>query len=153
MACRLAGAKPLSGPMLEYFNWTLRNKLQWNLNRNSLIFIKKMYLKMSSGNLRPFCLGLNVLTLLELQPEYSGWTRSIPWLLIPWLPVLPGKQNPRHWLGRINGSLFSIGEYFNYHTYASWLLRNDYKCSFCFLKSNQHDRSYIYCRPEVEIMF
>ena len=43
-------------------NSKLRNKLQWNLKRNSYIFIKKMHLKMSSGKSLPFCLGLNVLT-------------------------------------------------------------------------------------------
>ena len=39
-----------------------KNKLQWNLNRNSYISIKKIHLKMSSGKWRPFCLGLNVLS-------------------------------------------------------------------------------------------
>ena len=63
MACRLAGANPLSEPMLEYFNWTLvnklqlGNKLQWNLNRNSHISIQEN----TSEKWRPFCLGLNVL--------------------------------------------------------------------------------------------
>ena len=42
-------------------NWTLRNKLQWNLDRNSNITFKKMHLKVSSAKRRPFCLGLNVL--------------------------------------------------------------------------------------------
>ena len=41
MACRLIGAKPLSEQMLDYLNWTLRNKLQWNLNRNFNIFIQE----------------------------------------------------------------------------------------------------------------
>ena len=36
---RLFGAKPLSELTLEYFNWTLMNKIQWKLNRNSYIFI------------------------------------------------------------------------------------------------------------------
>ena len=46
-------------------NSTLRDKLQWNLNRNPYIFFsfKKMHLKMSFGKWRPFCIGLNVLTL------------------------------------------------------------------------------------------
>ena len=34
----LVGDKPLSEPLLEYFNFTLRNKLQWNVNRNSYIY-------------------------------------------------------------------------------------------------------------------
>ena len=46
-------------------NWTLRNKLQWNLNRNSYISFKKMHFKMPSGKWRPFCLGLNFLGRLD----------------------------------------------------------------------------------------
>ena len=41
MACPLDGAKPLSEPMPEYCNLTLRNKLQWNFNRYSNIFIQE----------------------------------------------------------------------------------------------------------------
>ena len=41
MACRLAGAKPLSEPMLEYLYYTIRNKFQWNFNRNAYIFIQE----------------------------------------------------------------------------------------------------------------
>ena len=33
MACRLAGAKPV--------NWTLQNKLQWNLKQNLCILIQE----------------------------------------------------------------------------------------------------------------
>ena len=61
MACRLAGVKPLSEPMLEYCQWTPRNKLQWKPDRNPYIF-KKMHSTMSSRKWRPFCLSLNVLT-------------------------------------------------------------------------------------------
>ena len=43
-------------------NWTLRNKVERNFNLNSNISSKKMFSKMSSGNLRPICLGLSVLT-------------------------------------------------------------------------------------------
>ena len=39
MACRLHGAKTLSEQRWNIVNWTLGNKLQWNLNRNSNIFI------------------------------------------------------------------------------------------------------------------
>ena len=45
-------------------NSNLRNKLQWNLKRNSWFSFKKMRLKMSSGKWRQFCLGLNVLNLI-----------------------------------------------------------------------------------------
>ena len=39
MACRLFGAKPLSKITLDYFNRTLRNKLQWNFTQNKKLFI------------------------------------------------------------------------------------------------------------------
>ena len=39
MACRLFGAKPLSNPMLGYFNWTLTNNLQWNFNQDIKVCI------------------------------------------------------------------------------------------------------------------
>ena len=43
MACRLAGAKPLSESMLDFFfvNQTTGNKFQRNLNQNSYIFIQE----------------------------------------------------------------------------------------------------------------
>ena len=42
--------------------WTLRNKLPWNFNRNSYIFIaRKIVWKCLLENNKPFCLGLNVL--------------------------------------------------------------------------------------------
>ena len=34
---------------------------------------KKIHLKMSSGKWRPFCLGLNVLTLVVLRPTKAPW--------------------------------------------------------------------------------
>ena len=42
-------------------NRTLRNKLQWNLNRNTKLSFMKMDFTLSSGKWRPFCLGLNLL--------------------------------------------------------------------------------------------
>ena len=45
----------------DIVNLTLRNKLHWNLNKNSNIFIQENALKLSSVKRRPFCLGLNVL--------------------------------------------------------------------------------------------
>ena len=42
MSCRLAGAKPLSeNQCWNIVNWTLRNKLQWNVNKNFNIFIEE----------------------------------------------------------------------------------------------------------------
>ena len=49
----------------------LGKKLQWNHNRNIYIFsFKKMHLKMSSGNCRPFCLGVNVLIKASIYHPY-----------------------------------------------------------------------------------
>ena len=42
-------------------NWPTRNKLQWNFNRNSYIFIQENDLQMPSTKWRPYFLGLNVL--------------------------------------------------------------------------------------------
>ena len=42
-------------------DWTLGNKLQWNFNRNSYIFIQENPFETVVWKWRPFCLGLNVL--------------------------------------------------------------------------------------------
>ena len=41
IACHLFGAKPLYKPIKCWFiaNWTLRDKLQWNFNQNTKLFI------------------------------------------------------------------------------------------------------------------
>ena len=41
MACHLDSTKPLSEPILDIVNLTLRNKLQWNFNQNSNTFIQE----------------------------------------------------------------------------------------------------------------
>ena len=43
-------------------NWTSRNNLQWNFNRNLTFTFKKFHLETSSAKWRQFCLGLNELT-------------------------------------------------------------------------------------------
>ena len=50
-------------------NWTLRNKLQWNTNQNSCIFIQENAYEnvMSSGKWWSSCLDLNA-----LRPSHSG---------------------------------------------------------------------------------
>ena len=55
----------LSEPKLEYCHLELRNKLQWNLKRNSCISFKKSHL--SSAKRRQFCLGL-IKSLYLLDP-------------------------------------------------------------------------------------
>ena len=62
MACRLVGANPLSEPIQcwDIAKWTLRNKLQWNFNRYSNIFIQEnafenVVCEMASILSRPQC--------------------------------------------------------------------------------------------------
>ena len=42
--------------------------------------------------------SLNELTLNVRGPGYLGLTRSISWLLMPWLLTSPGYQQPWYWL-------------------------------------------------------
>ena len=54
-------------------------------------------------NLVMFNLGNTryILTLNVRGPSYLGLTRSISWLLMPWLLTSPGHQQPWYWLCRI----------------------------------------------------
>ena len=63
---------------------------------------------------------------------YTGITRSISWLLMPWLPVSPGHIQPWHWSCRVNGSLCPRRGRIS-TTCASSVLRNDRKCEQFFL--------------------
>ena len=47
------------------------------------------------------------LTLVVLNPEYSGRTNSLPLLLMPWLPTSTRHQQPWFWFCWMNRSLFS----------------------------------------------
>ena len=51
-------------------NWTLGNKLQWNFNRNSNIFIQENAFENVVCEMASICLGLNELmgTVLEFHP-------------------------------------------------------------------------------------
>ena len=86
MAYRLADAKPLSEPMLEY---CLIGPLGRNFNEISIdictFSLKKLHSKMLSAKWRLFCLCLNLLTLLVFNPniQWSKGTRPISKLLMP----------------------------------------------------------------------
>ena len=58
IGCRLAGAKSLFGPMIEFCLLDPWNKFQWTLNRNLYSHSRKR----TSEKWRPTCLGLNVLS-------------------------------------------------------------------------------------------
>ena len=63
------------------------------------------HLKISTAPWQPFCLGLNVLTLLVLKLCWQN--KPILCLLMPWIFALPWHQRPWHWLCGINKSLSS----------------------------------------------
>ena len=95
----------LIGPMGANFNETLIEIYTFSF--------KIMHVKMSSGKWWPFCPGLDVLTLNVRGPSYLGLTRSISWLLMPWLLTSPGHQQPWYWLCRIGRLLSYLRKGFN----------------------------------------
>ena len=58
--------------------------------------------------------SLKHLTLSVRGPSYLGLTRSISWLLMPWLLTSPGHQQPWYWLRRIGRFLSYLRNHFNY---------------------------------------
>ena len=90
-------------------NWTLRNKLQWNLNPNSYIFIQENAFENSVCEMAAICFGLNMLLLqwnfdqhskvcfsgdafqnvsAKCQPFYSFWPQWVN-CISPGLSVCP----------------------------------------------------------------
>ena len=62
MACRLVGVKPYLNRWWDIVNCTLRNKFQWNFNRNPYIFIQEnafenVVCEMAAILSRPQCAG------------------------------------------------------------------------------------------------
>ena len=71
-------------------------------------FRKNSYAMLSSCSTLP-CLTLNV-----RGPSYLGLSRSISWLLMPWLLTSPGHQQPWYWQYRIGTFLSYLRKDFNY---------------------------------------
>ena len=135
MAWRQPGDKPLSESMMvrlpahicvtrpQWVNWTIRNKLQWNFNGNSNIFIQENALEnvvceMASILSRPQCVNpfhatltktyiyilchSSILTwVVEMPLDVKQWpTYSTSWSLMTWQRKEPGHQQPwylLHW--------------------------------------------------------
>ena len=53
-------------------------------------------------------------TILILKARYSRITRSIPWMLMPWLLPSPSHQQPQYWLCRVNCPLSSTKKDLDY---------------------------------------
>ena len=77
-------------------------------------------------------LSLLMLTFNVLGPSQLCLTRSISWLLMPWLLASPGHQQPWYWLCRIGRSLSYSRRNFKY-VLLVW--RNDIKCKYMFMFS------------------
>ena len=78
------------------------------------------------------CQWANSIKLSGVKLKYSGRTRSIPWLLMPWLLLLPGHQQPLYWLCRKNEPLSTVKKGLNFLYPPIW--RNERKCRYvlCF---------------------
>ena len=61
----------------------------------------------------------HLLTLNVQRLSYPGLTRSISWLLMPWLLVLSGHQHPWYWLCKIARFLPPMRKDFNYLCHIS----------------------------------
>ena len=82
------------------------------------------------------------LTLNVRGPSYLGLTRSISWLLMPWLLTSPGHQQPWYWLCRICRSWSYLRKDFITSVKSMW--SNGIKCKYMFtfpLKNLAHKRS------------
>ena len=75
---------------------------------------------------------------LALKLEYSWRSRSIPWLLMPWLLVSPGHQQPWYWLHTKNRSLSTMRNDFNYlcHVSVEKYRKHKHISTFCGNKFN-----------------
>ena len=65
------------------------------------------------------CINTLLLTLNVRVPSFLGLTRSISWLMMPWLPTSPGHQQPWFWLCRICRSWCYLRKNFIYLCYIN----------------------------------
>ena len=102
MACRLFGAKPLSEPIVDYYQldpWEqISGKMDSKYNNFSC---RKMNLKMSSAKWWPFCLGLDVLIRLELDlMAAQEWVSMLSNTSLPLKALPTTSPATRHSLAR-----------------------------------------------------
>ena len=121
------GTKPLPEPMLTYlllnpmkFIWGHYHKKIWRYQwkkkiEDSTFKIKSRYPRVNELMKYLMRYNLPFRRLLNMRgPSYLGLTRSILWLLMPWLLVSPGHQQSWYWLYRISRSLSYLRKDFNY---------------------------------------
>ena len=67
-----------------------------------------------SISISPYGYAIDKLTFNVRGPSYLGLTRSISWLLMPWLLTSPVHQQPWYWLCKIGGFLSYLRKGFKY---------------------------------------
>ena len=97
------------------FNWTPRNKLQWDFNRNSYIFIQENPFENVVSKMAAICLVPNVIILLLLKTENFGRT------------LKPRVLNP---LAFVTGSSAMVLTHLSLDKLTSILADDNLKCIF-----------------------
>ena len=87
------------------------------LSSQLLIINRQSNLK--SGFTKRVTINWLVFTPNVCETHYSGSTKSVSWLLMPWFPASPGHQHPWYWLCRMGNYLSHLRKDFNYLCYAS----------------------------------
>ena len=83
--------------------------------------------------MRPFCIHQRWrLSLNVWAPSYLGLTRSISWLLMPWLLASPGHQRPWYRLFKIGPCLLR-GSFFTSSLISVWRINTICKYMFILL--------------------
>ena len=106
--------KKTSATSQIHWNYRLSQKTSKKLVFNTFQGFSKILtlsIKYISKHLQDFILtlwGSDLWNIAVLGLEYSGTIRSIPLLLMPWLLVSPGHQQPWYWLYKNNGSGFHL---------------------------------------------
>ena len=129
MAWHQTGDKPLHETMLTYCQL---DHWEQTLVKFELKYKNVSFMKMLSEKWPSFCPGGDELTLKVRGPSYLGFTRSISWLLMPWLLTLPGHQQPWYWLYVQHvGPGLTWGRISSTCVISMW--SNDIKCEYMFM--------------------
>ena len=91
-------------------------------------------------------------TFLVLKTRCSRITRSIPWLLMPWLLASPGHKHTLYWICRIKGFLCSVRMTFKYQCH---LRIEKYICMFSKINSapKRLIYQYVWIMLEIKLLF
>ena len=102
-------------------NWTPRNKLHWNFNRNSNIFIQENSLQNVACEMASICLGLNVL----INSTHNGFKFSVVYSGNEWFPWAPFYEHGSN-IFRSNQTFYRVSSYIisSNNLLGVWLLIN-----------------------------